>query len=99
MLYFGLAFLAKAYGSVKWFKSWVEAVMDHLTRPISSPLLTEKQAAGYLTRSVSTLRRGRKNGTGPRFVRIGRSVRYQQSELDAYIDSHIAGEKGEVGRG
>ncbi len=52
---------------------------------ISSPLLIEKQAASYLRRSISSLRRDRKNGTGPGFVRIGRSVRYLQSELDRYI--------------
>jgi hypothetical protein len=38
---------------------------------IRSPLLKEKPAAAYITRSVSSLRRGRKDGTGPKFVRIG----------------------------
>ena len=54
---------------------------------VVSPLLTEKEAAQYLTRSVSSLRRGRKNGAGPKFVRIGRSIRYPKSELDKYIFS------------
>jgi len=52
---------------------------------ISSPLVTEKDAARYLLRSVSSLRRDRRKGTGPRFVRIGRSVRYPKLELDAYL--------------
>jgi predicted DNA-binding transcriptional regulator AlpA len=52
---------------------------------VASPLLTEKEAAAYLRRSPSSLRRARTTGTGPRFVRIGRSVRYLQSELNAYL--------------
>jgi predicted DNA-binding transcriptional regulator AlpA len=56
---------------------------------ISSPLLTEKEAAFYLTRSVSSLRRDRKNGVGPRYVRLGRSVRYPKVELDAYLCSRM----------
>jgi predicted DNA-binding transcriptional regulator AlpA len=63
---------------------------------VSSPLYNEVEAARYLRRSVSSLRRGRKNGTGPKFVRIGRSVRYQKSQLDAYIDARTAGTTGEV---
>ena len=46
-------------------------------------------AAAYITRSVSSLRRGRKDGTGPKFVRIGRSIRYLKSELDKYIDARV----------
>jgi predicted DNA-binding transcriptional regulator AlpA len=60
-------------------------VMMKGSAEVASPLLTEKQASAYLSRSVSTLRRGRKNGTGPKFVRIGRSIRYLKSELDGYI--------------
>jgi predicted DNA-binding transcriptional regulator AlpA len=65
---------------------------------VTSPLFTEKEAAHYLTRSVSSLRRGRRSGTGPKFVRIGRSVRYQKSQLDAYIDARVAMRAGEVRR-
>ncbi len=52
-----------------------------------SPLFTEAQAARYLRRSVSSLRRGRRNGTGPGFVRFGRSIRYLRSQLDDYISA------------
>lgn len=27
-------------------------------------------------------------GTGPRYVRVGRHVRYRQSDIDAWLDSH-----------
>lgn len=52
---------------------------------ISTPLFTEKEAAQYLIRSPSSLRRARKTGIGPKFVRIGRSIRYAKTELDNYI--------------
>lgn len=58
-----------------------EPAMQNSAPHISSPLLTEKQTALYLRRSLSSLRRDRKNGTGPGFVRFGRSVRCVQSEL------------------
>jgi predicted DNA-binding transcriptional regulator AlpA len=61
--------------------------MPNSTQDICSPLFIEKQAADYLTRSVSSLRRDRKRGTGPTFLKIGRSVRYRRSELDEYISS------------
>jgi hypothetical protein len=61
--------------------------MKTVTTEVSSPLLTEKDAGRYLIRSVSSLRRDRRKGIGPRFVRIGRSVRYPKVELDAYLSS------------
>jgi hypothetical protein len=64
-----------------------------------TPLLTERQAARYLVRSVSSLRRGRKNGTGPKFVRIGRSIRYLRDDLNAYILECQTVGKTEVARG
>jgi hypothetical protein len=51
---------------------------------LTSPLFTEKETAFYLRRSLSSIRRGRKDGSGPEFIRIGRSVLYQKSQLDAY---------------
>jgi predicted DNA-binding transcriptional regulator AlpA len=67
---------------------------------VSSPLFTEEQAALYLTRSVSSLRRDRKNGSGPGFIRIGRrSIRYLKSELDRYILACTTTGSAEVERG
>ena len=59
--------------------------MQNSAHDVSSPLLTEKQAAKYLTRSVSSLRRDRKRLSGPKFIRIGKSIRYLRLELDSYI--------------
>jgi predicted DNA-binding transcriptional regulator AlpA len=64
---------------------------------ICSPLLSEKQASQYLKRSLSSLRRDRKLGQGPNFVRIGRSVRYVKCELDEFINQrHVAPRSEEV---
>jgi hypothetical protein len=76
-----------------------ECVMPESAPNIRSPLFTEKEAASYLTRSVSSLRRERRNGTGPGFIRIGRSIRYLKSQLDLYILSCTPTRIAEVDRG
>jgi excisionase family DNA binding protein len=49
-------------------------------------VMTTKQAAEYLAMSHKTLEDWRRKGEGPRFIKVGsRSVRYRQSELDAWI--------------
>lgn len=51
-------------------------------------LLTEEQAAEILTLSVRTLQAWRLRGAGPRFVRAGRAIRYQQSEIADWISAN-----------
>jgi excisionase family DNA binding protein len=48
-------------------------------------LLTQREAAAVLCLSERTLERLRVSGTGPRFVRAGRSVRYREADLEAWI--------------
>jgi excisionase family DNA binding protein len=48
-------------------------------------LLTPEQAAEQLALRPQTLARWRCEGQGPVFIRLGRSVRYRQSDLDAWI--------------
>lgn len=52
-------------------------------------LLTEYEAAEWLTVSVGSLRAWRGQLTGPRFVRIGVQVRYRPADLDAYIEAQV----------
>lgn len=53
-------------------------------------LLTTKQAARFLSVSVAFLERDRWAGAEIPFVRVGsRSVRYQLSELEAYVRSRV----------
>jgi predicted DNA-binding transcriptional regulator AlpA len=49
------------------------------------PLLHPGQVAKLLSVSLSWLAKSRMNGTGPRFIKIGRAVRYATSALHEYI--------------
>ena len=50
-------------------------------------LLTQREAAALLRLSERTLERWRVTGTGPRFVKTGRLVRYRETDLAAWIDT------------
>jgi excisionase family DNA binding protein len=51
-------------------------------------LLSERQAAAYLSISVSTIRRWRYAGSGPEHFRCGDIIRYRKEDLDAFVDLH-----------
>jgi hypothetical protein len=53
--------------------------------------LSENQAADFLGASVRTLQAWRVRGGGPRYLKIGRSVRYQRRELMAFQKAHTVG--------
>jgi predicted DNA-binding transcriptional regulator AlpA len=55
----------------------------HASQP--EALLTATDAARLLRVSLSWLAKARLRGTGPRFVKIGRSVRYPESFIREYI--------------
>jgi predicted DNA-binding transcriptional regulator AlpA len=44
-----------------------------------------KDAAAYLRSSPSTLAKRRLYGSGPRYCRIGRAIRYRKSDLDEFM--------------
>ncbi len=48
--------------------------------------LTQQEAAAYLRLSPRTLERHRVEGTGSRFVKLGRRVLYRRSDLDAWAE-------------
>jgi predicted DNA-binding transcriptional regulator AlpA len=48
-------------------------------------LITERKAADLLTLSVKTLRNWRLLGYGPPHAKVGRLVRYRQSDLKAWL--------------
>ena len=52
---------------------------------------TPREAAEYLRSSTSTLAKARMKKAGPAFVRIGRAVRYRQSDLDLWMSASVAG--------
>jgi predicted DNA-binding transcriptional regulator AlpA len=47
--------------------------------------LTECEVAERVGLSVATLRAWRHRGKGPRFLRLGRSVRYLPSDVDDFV--------------
>ena len=63
------------------------SMFDGLDR---SHLINEPMAARILSLKPDTVRKARKAGRGPRFVRLGRSIRYRLPDLEAFILSHLA---------
>ena len=57
-------------------------------------LLSEFDTARILRVTVSTIRRWRLNRQGPRYIKVGASVRYRPEDLKAYLDSRPAGGEG-----
>ncbi len=58
--------------------------MTIFTKPT---LFTTQTAADYLGLKISTLEAWRLQGRGPMYKKIGRLVRYTESDLLAYLDS------------
>ena len=58
-------------------------------------LLTQREAATYLHLSERTLERFRVSGAGPKFVRLGRSIRYRLTDIEAFIAARIVGSTSE----
>jgi predicted DNA-binding transcriptional regulator AlpA len=60
-------------------------------------LLNEKEVAMRWSMSLASLRRWRTNGCGPRYVKLGASVRYRIEDLESWLGTRPSG--GEVGEG
>ena len=53
---------------------------------VISPLIKEKMVSELTGMSLATLRNHRWLGKGIPYIKIGRSVRYKESEIMAYLD-------------
>lgn len=51
-------------------------------------LLTEKEAAEFLSVSQGTLRNYRYMHIGPNYVKIGRRICYKPEDLQRYVEEH-----------
>ena len=51
-------------------------------------LLTAKDAATFLRVSLSWLAKARMRGDGPPYVKLGRSIRYSETALRLWMQSH-----------
>lgn len=49
-------------------------------------LLTEAETSKVLQCTKAALRRWRRERRGPKFVRLGRLVRYRETDLEAFVD-------------
>lgn len=58
------------------------------SNPITPEYLDTRSAAAYIGMSVQYLEIGRVHGYGPKFVKLGRAVRYRRAELDSFMQRH-----------
>jgi excisionase family DNA binding protein len=65
----------------------------------STFLLNTVEAAKYLHLAVPTLEKLRVYGGGPRFVRLGRAVRYRPADLEAWLESRVRTSTSDTGAG
>jgi len=52
-------------------------------------MLTPKEAANFLRVSGSWLAKARMRGDGPHYAKVGRAIRYPESELIGYTKSKL----------
>ncbi|WP_181951993.1 helix-turn-helix transcriptional regulator [Pseudovibrio ascidiaceicola] len=64
---------------------------------VENALITEAAAADYLGISIRTIQAWRVRGGGPIFVKMGKTVRYRSSDIQNWIESHLASSTSEVG--
>jgi excisionase family DNA binding protein len=62
-------------------------------------LLTQQEAAKVLRLSERTLERLRVTGGGPVYVKAGRSVRYREADIEAWIASRVVNSTSQEGIG
>lgn len=58
---------------------------------IGTDLTDEVTLAVRLGVSRSTLQSWRYAGRGPRFIKLGRLIRYRNADVDAYLQAHTRG--------
>ncbi len=57
-----------------------------MAKNTSTQLLSETEAAQRLKLSTRTLRNWRVTGQGPKFVKVGRLIRYKIVEIEEWIE-------------
>lgn len=51
-------------------------------------LLSEKQTADWGNWSIALLRKWRQSRRGPRYLKIGKLIRYRESDLETFLRKH-----------
>jgi predicted DNA-binding transcriptional regulator AlpA len=57
----------------------------------SGLLLSDYEVADRASVSVATVRRWRQTGQGPRFLKIGASIRYRPEDVEVWLNSRPSG--------
>jgi predicted DNA-binding transcriptional regulator AlpA len=60
--------------------------MPQLTTELPT-LMNQKELAAYLGKSIAWCERSRWSGDGPKFIKLGRNVRYKAVDVEAWVDS------------
>lgn len=60
--------------------------MDHSENTLA---MNESQVAQLASVSIALVRKWRRQGTGPRFLKLGRLIRYRVKDVDAWLDSQV----------
>lgn len=53
------------------------------------PTLSQKEAADRLGITHETLRKWRRFGRGPKFLRLGTCIRYRAEDIEAFIAANV----------
>ncbi len=61
-------------------------VADNLSVNLDDRLINEKEVQGLLGIGLSTIQQWRLKGQGPKFVKLGRLVRYRHKDVLEYIN-------------
>jgi excisionase family DNA binding protein len=84
-------------GVRKGFRHSAERVESHIGGMGQlDPLLSVRDLAEYLRLPIGTLYAWRCRGQGPSGFRVGRHVRYRQSDVDLWIDAQVAEERSDL---
>ena len=62
---------------------------------MTNDILFTEEAADYVRLSKPTLERFRISGDGPKFLKLGGSVRYRKVDLDAWLESRVVNSTSE----
>jgi len=58
-------------------------------------MLTEKQVATLLNINRATLSNWRSSGKGPKYVKVGGSIRYRYTDVELYLEKNSVETTGE----
>jgi excisionase family DNA binding protein len=63
--------------------------MLRMSTPTRTPLLTPTEVAKELGLPARTVEQWRYRNLGPRYVKVGRHVRYRPADIDAWIEQQV----------